>query len=70
MGGCCWGLAHLVEMWIGPGRFVGRLAVLAIAVPSGVAVLYALCRLMRLPELELARRVVLGRIGRRMERMT
>ena len=65
MGACCWGLAQLVESWVGPGTFVGRLAVLAVAIPSGVAVLYALCRLMRLPELELARRVVLARIGKR-----
>ena len=65
MGACCWSLAQLVESWIGPGTFVGRLAVLAVAVPSGVAVLYGLCRLMRLPELELARRAVLTRIGQR-----
>ena len=64
MGACCWSLAQLVESWIGPGTFAGRLAVLAVAVPSGVAVLYALCRLMRLPELDLARRAVLARIGK------
>lgn len=63
MGAFCWSLAQLVESWIGPGTFVGRLAVLAVAVPSGVAVMYALCRLMRLPELDLARRAVLARIS-------
>lgn len=65
MGACCWSLAQLVESWVGLGTFVGRLAVLAVAIPSGVTVLYALCRLMRLPELELARRVVLARTGKR-----
>ena len=64
MGACCWSLAQLVESWIGPGTFAGRLAVLAVAVPAGVAVLYALCRLMRLPELDLARRAVLARISK------
>ena len=64
MGACCWGLAELVESWIGPGTFAGRLAVLVVAVPSGAAVLYALCRLMRLPELDFARRAVLARISK------
>ena len=63
MGACCWSLAQPIESWIGPGTFVGRLAVLSVAVPAGVAVLYALCRLMRLPELELARRAVLARFS-------
>ena len=60
------------------GLVFPALTVLAVAVPSGVAVLYAracwgwrwatrLCRLMQLPELELARRVVLARIGKRRE---
>ena len=70
MGASCWGLAQIVESWIGPGTLVGRLAVLVVAVPSGVAVLYALCRLMRLPELELARQVFLARIGKRRRQET
>ena len=64
MGACCWSLAQLVESWIGPGTFAGRLAVLVVAVPAGVAVLYGLCRLMRLPELDLAQRAVLARISK------
>ena len=64
MGACCWVLARLIESWIGPGTFVGRLAVLAVTVPAGVGLLYALCRAMRLPELDLARQAVLARLGR------
>ncbi len=64
MGVCCWTLAELVESWIGPGTFVGRLAALAVTVPVGVGVLYGLCRAMRLPELDLAQRAVLARLGK------
>lgn len=64
MGVCCWTLAELVESWIGPGTFVGRLATLAVTVPVGVGVLYGLCRAMRLPELDLAQRAVLARLGK------
>ena len=64
MGACCWSCAQAVESWIGPGTFVGRLAVLVVAVPAGVAVVYGLCRLMRLPELDLAQRAVLARISK------
>ena len=65
MGACCWGCARLIESGLGAGTFVGRLAALAVAVPLGIAVLYALCRQMRLPELDLAQRAVLARLGRR-----
>jgi len=41
---------------------LGRAADLAVSIPIGVAVLYALCRLMRVDELELAQRAVLARL--------
>lgn len=65
MGVCCWALASLIESSIGPGTLVGRLAALAVAIPTGVAVLYSLCRAMRLPELELAQHAVLARFANR-----
>ena len=64
MGACCWGCAHFIENGLGPGTFVGRLTALGFSVPLGVLVLYGLCRQLRLPELDLAQRAVLARLGR------
>ncbi len=67
MGVCCWVCAGAVEGWIGDGTFAGRLAALALAVPMGVAVLYAGCRAMRVPELDLARRSLLAQVSKSAE---
>ena len=64
MGVCCWLSATAIEAVMGPGTFAGRLAALAVAVPLGVGILYGLCRAMGLPELELAQRAILMRLGR------
>ena len=64
MGACCWGCARFIENGLGPGTFVGRLTALGFSVPLGVLVLYGLCRQLRLPELDLAQRAVLARLGR------
>ena len=64
MGVCCWLSATAIESVMGPGTFAGRLAALAVAVPLGVGILYGLCRAMGLPELELAQRAILMRLGR------
>ena len=64
MGACCWVCAQFIESGLGPGTFLSRLATLSVSIPLGVCVLYALCRLMRLPELELAQRAVLARLAR------
>ena len=68
MGACCWGCARFIESGLGPGTFLGRLAALTVSVPLGVGVLYGLCRLMRLPELDLVQRAVLARIAGRAKR--
>lgn len=64
MGACCWLCSGAVESAVGAGSFLGRLAALAASIPLGIAVLYSLCRLMGLPELELAQRAVLARVSR------
>ena len=64
MGVCCWFCASAIESAMGAGTFAGRLAALAVSVPLGVGVLYGLCRAMGLPELELAQRAILARLGR------
>ena len=65
MGACCWVLARFVEAAMGPGTFIGRLAALLISVPVGVGLIYWFCRLLRVPELDLARSAVLERLSRR-----
>ena len=64
MGACCWICARFVEASMGPGTFVGRLAALLITVPVGVGLIYWLCRLLRVPELELARSAIMARLVR------
>ncbi len=63
MGTCCWLSAGATEAAMGSGTFVGRLAALLVAVPLGVVVLYGICWVMRLPELDLARQAILKRIS-------
>ena len=70
MGACCWLSAATMESWMGTGTFAGRLAALAVSVPLGVGILYGLCRAMGLPELELAQRAILARLGRSRKRMS
>ncbi len=63
MGLCCWVSAGAAETVMGTGTFAGRLGALAVSVPLGVGVLYGLCRAMRIPELDLAQRAILGRFA-------
>lgn len=65
MGACCWICARFVEAALGPGTFVGRLAALLVTVPVGVGLIYWLCGLLRVPELELARSAIMARLARR-----
>ena len=65
MGACCWVCAHFIEAAMGPGTFVGRLAALLISVPVGVGLIYWLCQLLRVPELDLARTAILARLAKR-----
>ncbi len=69
MGGAVWLSSHGVQSWLGIGR-LGRLADLAISIPVGIAVFYGACRLLRLPELELATRSLAGPLLARMQRVT
>lgn len=64
MGACCWICARFIEAALGPGTFVGRLAALLVTVPVGVGLIYWLCRLLRVPELELARSAIMARLLR------
>ncbi len=64
MGACCWICARFIEAALGPGTFVGRLAALLVTVPVGVGLIYWLCRLLRVPELELARSAITARLVR------
>ncbi|MGQ9635034.1 MAG: murein biosynthesis integral membrane protein MurJ [Bryobacteraceae bacterium] len=52
-----------LESWLGVARW-GRLLSLSISVPAGAAVFYQCCRWMRVSELEMARRALLGPLGR------
>ena len=65
MGACCWVCAQFIEASMGPGTFVGRLAALLVSVPVGVGLIYWLCRFLRVPELDLARSAILGRLAKR-----
>ena len=58
--GCKAVAAAIVWQW--DETFFPRLLTLLIAVPLGVALLYALCRLMKLEELELAEKAVFSRM--------
>ena len=65
MGACCWVCARFIEASMGPGTFVGRLAALLVSVPVGVGLIYGLCRFLHVPELDLARSAILGRLTKR-----
>jgi putative peptidoglycan lipid II flippase len=63
MGACCWLVARWLQDLLGMG-FVGRAATVMAAVSVGVVILYGLCVVLRVSELEAARRAVLGRFSR------
>lgn len=50
--------------------FLGRLLDLAVSIPLGASVLFAACRLLRIPELEVARQAIRARLGRRVTART
>ena len=67
MGGAVWLSSHGVEIWLGVGRFA-RLVDLLISIPFGLIVFYGACRVLRVPELDLATRALAGPILRRLRR--
>ena len=67
MGAAVWFSSHGMQKLLGVTRWA-RLADLAISIPFGLLVFYWACRLLRIPELELATRSLAGPILRRLRR--
>src|SRR5579862_9408486 len=67
MGGAVWLSSHAVQHWMGQGR-LARLADLVVSIPIGLLIFYGSCRAVRVPELELATRSLVGPILRRLQR--
>jgi putative peptidoglycan lipid II flippase len=65
MGAVCYGSSHLVRGWLGISK-LARLADLAISIPLGAAVFYAIARLLRVAELEMAGAAIAGPLARRL----
>jgi len=63
MGAAVFAASHGIEGWLGDGR-LGRLVDLAVSIPLGLLVFYAVCRMLRVSELELATRVLRNPLGR------
>jgi putative peptidoglycan lipid II flippase len=56
--------SHGIEAWLGVSR-LGRLVDLAVSIPLGLVVFYAVCRVLRVSELELAARALANPLARR-----
>ena len=67
MGGAVWMSSHAIQHWLGQGR-LARLTDLVCSIPLGLLVFYGSCRVIRVPELELATRSLVGPILRRLQR--
>lgn len=65
MGATVAGSSYVVQHWLGAGR-LGRITDLAISIPIGLGVFYATCRVLRVAELELVTRSILGPLTRRL----
>ena len=69
MGVAVWMSSHGVQHWLGVGR-LARLVDLAVSIPVGLVIFYGACRLLQVPELDLATRSLVGPIVRRLQRFT
>jgi putative peptidoglycan lipid II flippase len=67
MGVACYSSSRGMHVWLGAGK-VAQLADLAASLPLGIAVYYALCRALRVAELEAAGRALAGPLARRLGR--
>ena len=67
MGVAVWMTSHQFQHWLGLGR-LARVTDLGFSIPFGLLIFYGSCRLLRVPELELATRSVAGPIVRRLQR--
>ena len=56
--------SHGIESWLGVHR-LARLIDLAISIPLGLLIFYAICRILRVSELELAARALVNPLARR-----
>jgi len=65
MGAVCFTSSYFMREWMGLSK-MARLADLAVSVPLGSACLYAVARLLRLPELEMASAAIAGPLMRRL----
>jgi putative peptidoglycan lipid II flippase len=65
MGIACYGSSRAVLHWLG-ARKLGQLADLAVSIPLGGVVYYALCRAMRVTELDAAWRALVAPLARRL----
>jgi putative peptidoglycan lipid II flippase len=64
MGAAVWLSSHGMQAWLGTTRWA-RLADLATSIPFGLVIFYAACRILRVTELDLATRSLVGPILRR-----
>jgi len=69
MGAAVWMSSHGVQHWLGVGR-LARLVDLGVSIPVGLVIFYGACRLLKVPELDLATRSLVGPIVRRLQRLT
>jgi putative peptidoglycan lipid II flippase len=67
MGGAVWLASRELENLLGVGR-LGRIVDLAVSIPLGLVVLYGACRTLRVTEIDLATRSLVGPILRRLKR--
>jgi peptidoglycan biosynthesis protein MviN/MurJ (putative lipid II flippase) len=66
MGASVWASSHWIRSWAGLGH-TGRLIDLALSIPLGLVVLYGMCTLLKVSELELATKSILGPLMRRLK---
>jgi putative peptidoglycan lipid II flippase len=65
MGAVCFAASRTLQSYLGVSRWM-RLLELAVSIPLGLAVFYAICRMSGLPELESAQRALLPSLARRL----
>jgi putative peptidoglycan lipid II flippase len=65
MGAVCFAASRTLQFYLGVSRWM-RLLELAVSIPLGLAVFYAVCRMSGLPELESAQRALLPPLARRL----
>jgi putative peptidoglycan lipid II flippase len=65
MAAACWLSSRSIEHWIGVSR-MARVIDLAVSVPLGLIVFFAMAKWFQLPEMESAKRALLAPLARRM----